>query len=433
MASFDFNYAIVLKDKFTGVAGRVRRSLEKVDASLSTTSGKLEKMGKKFSNLSRRMMVPMAIMLLAAREGIKAADKQEVAINILNNTLGKHNKFLKGAIDNTEKFERVTRFSQEALLNSAQTVAQFTKSGRAARDLMLPIMNLAAGMGKNLQESTLAVVKSLTTTRNILQQDYGIQIKKGLEGAAKYHAIISAVQARFRGSAFIMGRTGAGQMIIAGHMIAKVWKDISMIILPALDKISIKVIKLMNVFDNFVEKNKKLTKIIALVTISFLALATIATIIAGIVGVVSITFGVLAGVAVVLGHVLIILDVALSPIGLLIIGIGVAAFYLYNKFKLVRDITKEIIKLLKEVNIAALHPIATLEKLYSLLHHKGSVMSIHHKMSPYSLQRPIFSTNELHIKLDVNDPGNIISKAHISPHKKTTTLPTAFNMSHIYG
>ena len=63
MASFDFNYAIILKDKFSSVGSKIRKNIDKMDASLKKVSKNTENFGKRLEVLSRKLILPTAAIV----------------------------------------------------------------------------------------------------------------------------------------------------------------------------------------------------------------------------------------------------------------------------------------------------------------------------------------------------------------------------------
>lgn len=406
MSSFDFSYAIILQDKFSSVASRVNSKLTGLDESIKKTSKRVEKLGSKFSSLARRLILPTAALILLMKKGAEAADTQEVAIKILGLTIGKHNKYLKEIIENSEKFTRVTRFSQESILNMTQTIAQFTKSGRMASETILPLMNLASGLHLSLSEAALMFSKSLTSPINELQR-YGIVIKKGLSGLAKYKAMLAAIHQKFGGTAVAMGQTGLGQIVIMGNLIGDIWKDVAADVLPVLDKLAKKLMPLLIRIDKFVKQHKTIVKWAGLSIIILTALATVAMVLAGAISLLLLPFGIFEGM---LGGLLAGFLVLTWPImavlaAITALSIGVVA--LYKHFKMVRDIAHWV------------------EGQF------GFGGSTHHSVGINHLVKG--NNSSAHVTFEFKDPGNILAKTKTSDNKSEfLPVPNAKNMGHVY-
>ncbi len=475
MAKFDFNYAIILKDKFSSPTKNVRRALDNMDHAIQRSSKHLETMGTKFSNLGRRLIIPTAALVLAVRKGIDEADTYETSIGILNLTLGKHDKYIQRVINSTEKYQKVTRYSQEQQLAAAQIIVQFTKSAKMAQQLLIPMMNMASSvprLTKNLPQVALLVAKSLMSTDNALSL-YGITLTKGIKGYAKYQEILAGLDRYFKGAAIKAGKAGIGQLIIMGHLVGEVWRDVGIIVIPTLDKIANRLKPYILRLDDLVNKHKKIVIIVGLAIGAFILLSGTAMILAGIIGMLTITFGVLSGAVAAIG---LTLDFALGPIGLI-----AAAIYLITtlvitlnaRFHFIRPTIKLIgeqfvrlwhrvlplVHLFERLNTALFqveksiaklnftkrifddisrffghdksHTASNLQKFYAKLRPDPNKIlpDIPHDHIPTLLARN--AAPAVHVTIDVNDPTGIIKKTHMTSSNTLTRSPMAYNMSHI--
>lgn len=272
--AFDISYALILRDKFSKVAHKINTSIEGIEKQTSKASEKMEKFGMHMSAMGHRMLIPVAGMVMALKEGFHAADQQIVAYQTLGMTIGKNNPMIKQMIGYTEELEGSTRITQEAYMQSAMSIAQFTKSGKAAYIALKPLANMATARHMDLQAMTNMFTQSLTGTTNLLQR-YGIIIDNSLRGKAREMALINAMQAKFKGAADIAGKTGLGPLLILIHEIGAEWKNIALRIFPMINPVIEKITAKVKVMQEWMSKHQKVAKAIGIILVGMMGLAAV--------------------------------------------------------------------------------------------------------------------------------------------------------------
>lgn len=390
--AFDISYALILRDKFTAVAHKINNSIEGIEQKTGRASEKLEKFGAQMSGMAHRMILPVAGMVAALKEGFSAADKQVISIENLKNTFGATNPVINEFIEKSEKLENATRFTQEGFLESADTLSTYKLTAEDTKKSLIAVANLAAGTGMNLSAAAKAFGAEITTTREVLAgKEYGgIQIPKGLKNHAKFTAVFNAVMDKFKGRAKRQRDQGMGPLIEMGHQIAAIWKDISIRILPAVNAQVEKLIDYIKTAKEWLSKHRKIDRAIGIILVGMIAMsAAVATLTLAITGL-TIANGLLLGslvkatkiitflinpfnilkiAAVALKYANIALgasfEVITGPIGVIVAAIALlvdGVVYAYNHFETFRDIVNDLGVIMKSVFLSAIPQIIDIFK-----------------------------------------------------------------------
>lgn len=425
MANFDLSYAIILKDRFTAVATKVRAEITAIDKKMEAAGKLLEKYGDKHAKLARDMVLPFAAMVEGVKEVMGAADQTAVAEKILSNTLKKHHEWVGKITERAEEYEKVTRFSADATLQAAQTLAQFTKSGKATYESLMPLMDMASATHQDLNSIAMIFAKSVTGATNQMAR-YGIVIKEGLTPLDKYKALLAGMRKTFSGTAKEMGRTGTGPIIKMGHAIEATWIDIALIVLPTLGQVADGVREIMEALKGFIDRHKTLTKWAGLAVAALVALSTVVISISGLLTLGSIALGALSS-----GFALLF-----SPIALIIVAIGAVSFGVYELIKHFAEVKKwiksvgdHIVNFWSKVEKATqkaknfLHFWHTTKKDAGATDFKGAMVYNH----------VISGKQTVKVGIDINDPGNVVKRTNTVQDSSFPALPSGFNMGQVYG
>ena len=293
--SFVQNYTInLVATKFAKVANSVNKHLESIENHTKKASHSLEKFGMHMSAMAHRMLIPVAGMTLALREGMKAADMQIVSLQTMRSVLGGNLPIIKDITEASEKLEGQTRFTQEAYLDSAKSIVQYTHSGQAALIALKPLANLATLKHTDLQTITGMFNQSLTGTTNLLAK-YSIVIDTNLRGKARELALIKAIQKVSAKAAYIAGHTGLGPLIRLVNQVGAAWKHIALKLFPLINPVIEKIIVKFKSLQEWMSKHKKTAQAIGIILAGFITLSAVVLSLSLLVTGLSMVFGVLSG------------------------------------------------------------------------------------------------------------------------------------------
>ncbi len=319
------------KDNASGVLSGVSGGLKDFGGGLQTLGGNLTMLGAPF----------LAIGAVALKS---FSDSQTSLANLdatLKSTGGAAGVTRQQALDLASSFQKVTKFSDETILNGESMLLTFTNIGKdvfpTATEAML---NLATKMGGDGQGAAIMLGKALNdplkgitaltrvgVTFSQQQKDQIAQMVKMGDTAGAQKIILAEMNKEFGGQAVAAGQTFAGQMVITQNRLDDLMETIGEKLLPIAQRLIGWVGDAITWFTNL---DPHIQDVIVAVGAFMASLAIIGPIIAGVGTVLSLVGGILGAIGTIIG-------VVLSPIGLVIAAIvALGAAYVTN-FGGVRD------------------------------------------------------------------------------------------------
>jgi len=98
------------------------------------------------------------------------------------------------------KIQSVTMYGDEVILNVMAQIGAFGASEKATKELTLATVDLAAGLGIDLNTAGLLIAKTYGSTTNALIR-YGVAVDGTASKSEKQKAIIDAINVKWRGLA----------------------------------------------------------------------------------------------------------------------------------------------------------------------------------------------------------------------------------------
>ncbi len=167
-------------------------------------------------------------------EGIDAAQKQQDAINSLNQALAQSGHFSKEASQDIQEFaeslQATTTVEDDVILKNAaliQSMGQLDKDG--LKRATLAALNLSAALDKDLGSASEALGKASTGNVTALQK-MGLEIRKGQTDAETFANTLKAVEERFGGAAAAKVNTFSGAMAQARNSFGDFTEEIGNLI-----------------------------------------------------------------------------------------------------------------------------------------------------------------------------------------------------------
>lgn len=194
-------------------------------------------------------------------ESVRAASEENDAINRLNIALGQTGQFSeeasKGLVDYSNALQATTKFSNDAILNSAaliQSLGKLDQDGlqRATK----ATLDLSTALGIDLNAASTLVGKAAAGNVESFSR-YGLQIQKGKTDTETFANALKALEERFGGASEAAAKTFSGALVnlenVFGDFQEQIGKFISQspAIVAAINAIS----KIINDFGNALSKS----------------------------------------------------------------------------------------------------------------------------------------------------------------------------------
>ncbi len=116
----------------------------------------------------------------------------------------------------SSSLQDISIFGDEAINAVIATMGSFGANEQQAKDLTKATLNLASGMGLDLNSAGLLISKSFGSTTNALAR-YGIEVDSNLKGQERMIAITEGVEEKFGELAEVMAMTTSGQLSQASN------------------------------------------------------------------------------------------------------------------------------------------------------------------------------------------------------------------------
>jgi hypothetical protein len=167
-------------------------------------------------------------------EGVKAAEKYEVALNQLDVSLASSGKYSaeasKGFEEFAAKIQETTRYSDDAVLSGAsllESMARLDKDG--LRRASQASIDLAAALHLDLASAFELVGKASEGNVTALKK-HGLVVEKGADDAKTFANALQLIEDRFGGTAVAQSLTYAGGIDKASHAFEDLQKAIGQVI-----------------------------------------------------------------------------------------------------------------------------------------------------------------------------------------------------------
>jgi methyl-accepting chemotaxis protein len=164
---------------------------------------------------------------------VKAAQESEDAAKGLNNALasvGAGGASISAALeDQAAALQKVTRFSDEAIVKGQTFAAAFIKSEDALKRVTVASTDLATGLGIDLQTAFELVTKASQGHTETLAR-YGITIDETVPKAQRFESLLGQINDRFGGRAAADARTYSGEVAKVGNAFGEVEEAIGRLI-----------------------------------------------------------------------------------------------------------------------------------------------------------------------------------------------------------
>lgn len=167
----------------------------------------------------------IAALAAAFRSGIAAASEQEEAVVKLGNALAdlgpKGATVSKALVEQAEALQKVTKYGDEAIIAGQAFAATFIKSEDTLKAVTQSAVDLAAGLGIDLQTAFELLTKASQGQTQTLAR-YGIVLTEGLGPAEKFAELQRLIAERMGGRAAADAKTYSGAL----EQLGNAWGDL---------------------------------------------------------------------------------------------------------------------------------------------------------------------------------------------------------------
>jgi len=197
--------------------------------------------------LTRRLLLPATAALTASTvilgkvlfDAAKAAAADEASQKTLERQLMNTTRATSFSVQMNEKFldslEKASTVAGEELRPSLARLAAVTGDVTKAQQLLSLAVDVSAGSGKSLDETTGVLVQAMLGNFKGLKQ-LGIEYTSTGNRAKDFKNIVELLQQQFGGAAAAAADTFQGKMRILGHRLGDLQEAIGHMVLPALTK-----------------------------------------------------------------------------------------------------------------------------------------------------------------------------------------------------
>jgi RNA binding exosome subunit len=184
--------------------------------SLKTQLGKDgEQAGKSFatkfgSHFGKFLVATGAITVLSRilKKSVESFAAQELAETKLRTALGKTSQAL---LDQANALQKVTIYSDDSVINAQARIAAYTQDEEQVKKLTKATLDLAAGLGTDLEGASQLVAKTFGTSTNALMRQ-GVEVN-GLAGSTeRLHSIVQGITDLYGGQAENQAKTFSGRL-----------------------------------------------------------------------------------------------------------------------------------------------------------------------------------------------------------------------------
>lgn len=328
--------------------GRIVIDGSSIDSSIQNVSksisGGLQSIGSSLTGVGLSLTALGAPFLAFGAKALGAFEESQASLHqldaVLKSTGGSAGVTRDAAIDLSKELQKLTTYSDEAVLNGENLLLTFTNIGKDIfPDATRAILDMSTALGQDVKSSAIQLGKALqdpilgiTALRRVgvnfndAQKEIVKQMVKSgdLMGAQKY--ILRELKTEFGDSALAAGQTFGGQLAILRNRFDDLLESIGERIIPVLQSLMGFVDQLITGFENLDPATQQ-------------TIINIGLLLAGL----AVVGPVIAAVGVALSAIGGVLAFLLSSLGLVIAGIAALALAFETNFGGIRDFLQPII------------------------------------------------------------------------------------------
>ncbi len=214
-----------LNTEIQGLKARLNKDAEEAGKSFATKFG---------SNFGKFLLATGAITVLSRilKKSVESFAAQELAENKLRTALGKTSQAL---LDQANALQKVTIYSDDSVINAQARIAAYTQDEEQVKSLTKATLDLAAGLGTDLEGASSLVAKTFGTSTNALMRQ-GVEVN-GLAGSTeRLHSIVQGITDLYGGQAENQAKTFSGRLEQMRNKVDDLQERIGKALIPVLEK-----------------------------------------------------------------------------------------------------------------------------------------------------------------------------------------------------
>ncbi|MGM0807525.1 MAG: phage tail tape measure protein [Bacillota bacterium] len=296
------------------------KDADKAEKSVGNLGEKLENVGGQVQSAGQGIATSFGAGTLAIGAGlgfaIKAAADNETQLAKMETAMKGNTEAAKEYLEWAKEFGKTTPFEASEVIDASIKLKSY---GIEAKDTLESIGNMAAGMGKGLDDAIEAVADAQTGELERLKEfgitkqmliDKALELGKGeivnakgqiTDMAALNDALFAIMDERFKGGMERQSKTLNGQLSALKDSMTQTMAAIGEALMPMVEDLVAVVQKIADGFSNLSPAMQKTIAITAVVVTAILGLVTTFGIILAVVGGAAAGFGALSGAAAALG------------------------------------------------------------------------------------------------------------------------------------
>jgi hypothetical protein len=220
MADKRANLIITLKDEVSSGLGKLSGALNTIKANFFAVTAAIGS------------MVAIGVDL------VKSAVESEDSINKLNIALKNQGIFSKDLSKEMQEYatqlQKTTTFSDESILKTQAMLTTFGIAGKTMKDATQSTLDLASGLGVDLNTAAMLVGKAFAGETGTLSR-YGIIIDENIPRSERFAMAIQQINQKFSGEAAAATQTFSGRVAVLGNQFDDIKEKIGGAIIPALE------------------------------------------------------------------------------------------------------------------------------------------------------------------------------------------------------
>lgn len=207
---------------------------DEVSSGLGKISKGVESLKKNFVAVTAAIGAMVAVGLSLVKSAVEAED----AVNKLNIALKNQGIFSAQLSKEMQAYagelQRASTFSDEAILRTQAMLTTFGLAGVTMRDATKSTLDLASGLGVDLNTAAMLVGKAFAGETGSLSR-YGIIIDENIPRSEKFAAAIQQINQRFGGEAQAATETFSGRVAVLGNQFDDLKEKIGVNLIPVLE------------------------------------------------------------------------------------------------------------------------------------------------------------------------------------------------------
>lgn len=207
---------------------------DEVSSGLGKLSGALRTVKENFFAVTAAIgsMVAIGVSL------VKSAIESEDAVNKLNIALKNQGVYSAQLSKEMQAYaselQRTSTFSDEAILRTQAMLTTFGLAGKAMKDATQSTIDLASGLGIDLNQAAMLVGKAFAGETGTLSR-FGIIIDETIPRSERFSAAIAQINQRFGGEGQAATQTFSGRVAVLGNQFDDIKEKIGGAIIPVLE------------------------------------------------------------------------------------------------------------------------------------------------------------------------------------------------------